>query len=220
MNIASILSNYFYYIIHPFKVHKALLLQRGKRLVLLDSDVLNQKRELNFYEAVAISWIFIIIDGIYSLSGIIFSRIAFLKFADLDTVSSLIPNELLNTHKLTIFISLMKICFFPLFSYVLVKFWSAMISMFSHIYTRHSSSLKSIEQVVIAMIPAYAFLVIPVFGEVFKTFAMMLYLFAGLKNNLGYNSIQSFLVVLSPLFILIGMSIFLLSFLAIFVASF
>jgi len=214
MTITRILSNYFFYLIHPFKVQSSFSVKRNKKLVLLDNDILGQNRELSFHEALSVSWIFVIINGIYSLMGVLFSRTAFLKFGKSDLMAGLISESILGAHRASIFISLVMIIFFPLIAFILIKYWELIIKACNEIFGKTNVGDRSIEQVTVAILPAYAFLSIPIFGDTFKVFAMMLYLFAGLKNNLNYSALQSLVVLLSPLLFIFTLFAILLMFFA------
>jgi len=93
---------------------------------------------------------------------------------------------------------LFEVVFFPLTAWVYVKFWRIIISFFGSIFDKDIDE-TALDDVVNNSLVGNFFLIIPVFGKLLKQISSVLYIFFGVKHNLRFTTIQSVIVVFSPL---------------------
>lgn len=167
--------------------------------------------ELTFTETLGVSWVFMMIKTLYSL---VFIHIGIHFFTYLGEHPQfkkiLLPGIQVGSQKLSLFIILMEVALFPLFIWIYVKFWSVVIRFFANLYETPNSE-EGLRQVVNYSLSSHFFYLIPIFGELGKHVSSLFLIFAGLKRNLGFNNLQSLLVIISPLilFMISGLMVFL-----------
>ena len=92
---------------------------------------------------------------------------------------------------------------FPLGAFVFVKFWGLLLRFFIRLYELPvKDEERAVDEVVAGSLTSHMFLVVPIFGEIAKHISSMVFLFAGLRSNLGMSVLQALMVVISPLFII------------------
>ena len=219
-----ILSNYLYAFLHPFRTHSLLnaisvhgtAVQDHRQFQLVDDipeEVLEAKNaELHFVEAMSVSWIFIVIQGIYSLIAIHIGYQAFsMVHGDQEGLAALlIPNFHSQGRSLVFWGILLQIVFFPLFIWFYTRLWASFIKFFADLFEVEGKVDEKTNQVINHSLVSYIFLALPVFGTLAQGIGMLFYLYAGLKNNFRFSHLQSLVILVSPI-IFLGFSIVLLS---------
>jgi len=204
--MSEIFYSYFSYFLHPFKVN---IYFRGRRKdfygrgvpFLVDESVpMEQDRlELDFPEILSISWLLFTIHTFYSLFFIYVANFLFTSF-DI--------GNFLNA-RMMIYVALIQAIFFPLVFWAYAKVWILIVAFFGSLFLDEDKDIQDISKQVIGVsLSSHIYLLIPVIGGVVRHFAFLIYLFAGLRKNLGLSVTKSFMVILSPLFIL-GLLVFL-----------
>lgn len=87
-----------------------------------------------------------------------------------------------------------------------------MVKVFTNVFEKYEDEEEieeRCEEVVANSLTAHTFLVIPIVGDFLQKFSFLIYLYAGLRRNLGLNVFQSLLILMCPL-ILILLAIFLM----------
>lgn len=205
--MTKILYGYFTYFLHPLQVNnyfrknreeaRALtgpfLLDEETSLVLRD-DILN----LDFSHVLSVSWVFVIINCIYSL--LLLNLGAFLLRL-VDTSGVLASN--FSNPKSLIFFTLAQAVFFPLGFYFFAKIWEKIVTFFALIFNPEIEDIEAVsEQVVAVSLTTHTFLLIPILGSFIFYIAFAIYLFGGLKYNLGFKTLPALMTILSPFFVL------------------
>ncbi len=191
---------------HVLSIASAAEIPRGT--VVVDEA---ESGEVTFTEALGVSWIFMMVKTIYSL---IFIHIGIHFFTYLGEHTEfrkiLLPGIQVGSQKLSLFIILLEVALFPVFVWVYVKFWSVIIRFFTNLFETPNSE-EGLRQVVNYSLSSHFFYLIPIFGELGKHVSSLFLIFAGLKKNLGFNNLQSLLVIVSPLllFVIAGLMMFL-----------
>jgi len=203
--MSEIFYSYISYFLHPFKVNTYFQKRRtdyyGRGVPFLvdatipmETDLL----ELDLSENLVVSWILFIIHSFYS---ILFINVSYFLAASFDI------GEFLNP-KILIYTTLIQVIFFPLVFYAYAKLWSLIVEFFGRLFYEGEDDISEMaNQVVGVSLTSHIFLVIPVIGAAIRHIAFLIFLFAGLRNNLGFSTVKSFMVILSPLFIL-GLMVF------------
>ena len=155
--------------------------------------------EVTFTEALGVSWIFMMIKTVYSF---FFIHIGIHFFSYLGEHAEfkkiILPGIQVGSQKLSLFIILLEVALFPVFVWIYVKFWSVIIRFFTNLFETPNSE-EGLRQVVNYSLSSHFFYLIPIFGELGKHVSSLFLIFAGLKKNLGFNNLQSLLVIISPL---------------------
>ncbi len=220
--IGDLFQTYFSLFLHPFKNHEKL---RGERLstqksssdslkivdeVNSDARDLEEKikaggKSLSFSECVGISWIFALFKAMYTLITIHLGVHLFNFVSSKSEFQDLfLSNIKYSGQKIVIFWVLLEVVFFPILVWFYIKFWSVIIRFFVNLFETDSSE-ESLNQVLNHSLSANVFLLIPVFGDFIKHISSLLFIFAGLRKNLGMTQLQSLLVMISPLFLFMGL---------------
>lgn len=203
--------NYFNYLLYPQRNHSELAQKRDEldkmkkgRLFSLVGDDYKERLKLDFVGFTSVSWIFIILYSMYSL---IFIHIG-LSFTELLQENGYFPGLSISSsfqRKLSLFVILFDVVFFPLSAWVYVKFWRIIVTFFASVFDRKIEP-EALDDVVNNALVGNFFLVIPVFGKFMKQLAGIFYIFTGLKYNLRFTMFQSLIIIFSPL-LLVGVFI-------------
>jgi hypothetical protein len=206
--MTKILYGYFTYFLHPLKVSYYFRKNREEvRAIttpfLVDDDEASLKLEedvlqLDFSDVLLISWIFVLINCIYSLLLLNLGA-SLLKMVD--TSGNLMEN--LGSPKSMIFFTLAQAVLFPIGFYVFAKLWEKIVAFFALVFNPEIEDVESVSsQIVAVSLSTHTFLLVPVLGTFIFYMAFFVYLFGGLKYNLGFRTLPGILTILSPLFFL------------------
>ena len=163
-----------------------------------------EKVGVNLHESLTISWLFSIFNATYIIIGMTMG-LHTLELAEKGLSESVGLNAG-NYLAYSIFTVLMKIVFFPLIFWFYGRFWVSIIKIFANLFEKglEVDDLDEIcEEVVANSLTGHTFLVIPILGEVLQKLSFLIYLFAGLRRNIGFNVLQSALVLLCPLILIL-----------------
>lgn len=160
---------------------------------------LNKTVELDFIESMGVSWIFVILNVIY----VVFTLIISLYFFNGGIEKYWILNSY-QPQRFLLTISIAEAVFFPILIWVYAKVWNVLISFFSGLFgNSKNSEIKSISnQIVNGSLTSHVFLIIPVFGGMMRHIYGLIYIYLGLRNNLGFSRLQGLLTLISPLLII------------------
>ncbi len=200
--------SYFAYLRHPFRLAKVFS-TLGDRLD--DSFMWEGRalRRLTLAESIACSWPFAILQAFYSLValrlGVAFvSRLQ--EQYDRTLLSDYVSLENFHLQKYSLLMTIAGAILFPLGAWIIVKFWKVVTTM---LITLFNTSLESdypnerIERALAFTLSSHILLVVPILGAVLKKIAFLILFFAALREELGFSTIQSMMVIIFPL-ILIG----------------
>lgn len=195
----SILTNYFTFALHPFKAHRDFRNTPEKEMIC---------KPLPLPELLGISWPFVMIYSIYSVFSI--TRVAStIKIIPETFAPNIFPQfQNIDFQKCFLIFIVVEAIFFPIIAWIFIKLWKQVIKLFILIFDTPSDDRNLSEvlnQIVNSSLVSNIFLVIPVFGDSLKQLFSMLYLFSGLKNNLGMSTIQALIVIISPVLLLMLM---------------
>ncbi len=199
-----IIYNYIDCLLHPVRNHQAIYTRRTElermkkgRLFALVDDQFKEKFNLDFVSYALTSWLFVFVSAIYSL---VFLHLG-LQLSESLIESGYFPGINLSSlfqKKIMLMGLLFEVVFFPLTAWVYVKFWRIIISFFGSIFDKDIDE-TALDDVVNNSLVGNFFLIIPVFGKLLKQISSVLYIFFGVKHNLRFTTIQSVIVVFSPL---------------------
>ena len=211
-----LLLRYFFTLLHPFEVHRNLRLQRASAggVLHFDGEGASRYRGVDYYEAIAVSWVLVLCHSFYSPVALhlgIHSRQMW------ELPAGIFPSEEWEYGMLLIKL-VAGVTFFPLFAWVQVSFWDMIIRFFAALFNREDGNTEQVSQEIARhSLVGHVFLIIPIFGGLAHLIAGLVLLYAGLRKNLSLSRAQSFVVIASPVIILLGLFfLFLLSLLSVF----
>lgn len=210
-----LLSNYIFAFLHPFKTHSLLnavsvhsaAIQEQRQFQLVGDEpneyLEAQESELDFVEAMSVSWIFVVIQGIYSLIAIHLGHEAFsmVHGQEEGLIGLLVPNFHSQGSHLVHWGILLQIVIYPLVIWFITRFWASIIKFFADLFEIEGEVDKKTNQVVNHSLVSYTFLALPVFGTMAQGIGMLFYLYAGLKNNFKFSHLQSLVILVSPVIV-------------------
>lgn len=172
-------------------------------------------KEVPVGDFVAINWLLMMIKTAYVLVLTYLGAIAPKFLTSLGNVSAPTVMEVMNVNikRVSVFISLLEVVFFPIAFYFLYKLWVAMVSFFAEVFEYDNDDIKKACRLVVKRSYAVNFLfLIPIVGGGLSVLAQGLFLYLGMKGRLGFTNLQAILVLMVPLVILGCLAIFLLSY--------
>jgi hypothetical protein len=201
-----LLKNYLEVFLHPFRTQgelRRLRIEQQSKVVSI-ADVSQGPINLSITETVSISWLFALFRTFYTMVSIQFG---FHLFQFLDTDSNLktllLPNIKYSGQRIVVFMVLLEFVFFPLFVYFYIKFSTIVIRFFANLFETDTDE-HTIEQTISHSLSSNILLLIPIFGNFLRLLTAIIHLFAGLRNNFGMSRLQAVVVMISPLFMIVG----------------
>lgn len=203
------LSLYLENFLHPIRSAKESYEQRvfsaTRPLVIAPSDEekIHDKNSPSFEETLTISWVFYICQAFYALIaihiGIVFSNSIGLEFGEVGEKLGISINGL--HEKVLLFGILLKVVLFPLSYWLVCRFWMFIIKFFGELFGIDGNVENISEEIVNSSMSSNILLIIPIFGEFFKWFFSIFYIFLGLRYNMRMSIIQGAIVLLAPIFV-------------------
>lgn len=194
-----ILARYIEIFLHPFSVHRNMRLERHGHYTN------GQRNGIDLSEAISISWIWYMIQGFFVLMTITLTSHLYENIETESVVASmLIDGWHRATMRFTIMSVLVGIVFFPLYEYIYFRLYSVVIKFYSELF-KLEADYQAIEETVQFSMVGNTLLVLPIVGRMLSFFSTSIYLFAGLRNNMGMTNLQSVITMVTPLFALMVM---------------
>ena len=191
-----ILARYIEIFLHPFTVHRNMRLQR------LGHYVNGQKNGIELAEAISISWIWYMIQDFFVLLTISMTSHLYDSIETESVIASMIVDSWQRaTMRVTVLTVLVGVVFFPVYEYIFFRLYTVVIRFYSELF-KLDTTQDAIEQTVQFSMVGNTFLVLPIIGRMLSFFSTCVYLFAGLRNNMGMTNLQSTITMVTPLFAL------------------
>lgn len=204
--------NYISTFLHPFAGHEKLREIRESMLskehdritIITNENVSEAPIKLSFLEAMSISWAMRMVYAFYAILSINFGVAASKVMNDSESFGNLFfKNFPMKTQQMVLLTTLMAAIFYPLTMWIYTKFWGVIIKFFANLFSIKGNVDQMSEEVVNHSLVSNFFFLIPVFGEVAKHFSSLIYIFAGLRKNLGMTALQASVVIFSPIFLVV-----------------
>ncbi len=215
-----LLNNYLHACLHPWLTHDLLNLRRKQRNVRRETPALEivgedtlvaqrvkseeEKVGVTFHEAMSISWIFAIFHATYLLIGMTMglnsNEWAGEEFAGMMNSASA------GIMAYSVFSLLLNVVLFPLYFWLYGRFWINLLKICTNVFEKieDEEEVESrCEEVVAQSLTSYTFLVIPIIGDFLHKLSFLIFLYAGLRRNLGLNLFQSITILLCPLLLIL-----------------
>lgn len=202
-----LIGDYLDFFLRPFSRHREMRKIRFSGRLQIVDELASENKAPQFTDFLSISWVFVMIAAFYGLFSLILGH-----YLRQDHPSSfLFSSEFVaKASQITILGILLEVIFYPLSIWIYVKFWNAIIKFFGKLYGLQGDLDELAEEVSTGSLVGHFFLIIPIFGPTVKNMASLFYLFAGLRANMGMGTAQSFVVILTPFLLLMGLIVMML----------
>jgi hypothetical protein len=158
---------------------------------------------LTFVDAMCMSWTFSILKAVYAIIAMLIG----LEWLGVMGQEGGYLEELKfwsnRAQTITVFMIILEVILFPLTLWFYAKFWGVVIRFFGDVFDVKGDCTNISEQIVNHSLSSHFFLIIPIFRELAKHVSSLMLIYAGLKRNMGLSTIQSLIVLLSPVMLLL-----------------
>lgn len=184
--------------------------------VFLSPKNKGESDEISYLEVMGVSWGFHFISAMYSVLSIYLGVKSYEYISGSDTFSHMVLDRInFTAQKFMLMMILFQVIFYPFFFQFSYRFWKFILKFYADIFESKATPEElndQVEDVIKTMFTPNIFLMIPVFGSVLSYLGQIYYLFVGLLSKMSFSRLQAFLVLLTPLFILFLLSIFVASY--------
>jgi hypothetical protein len=181
----SLLSIYCNALFRPFHTHRELRL--------------NRTEPMDTVEAISLSWMFSSAKALYSLIAIIFALYWLDQSPNLND-SFAVNLWATQVQRFTVYVILLEFILFPIGEYFYMKFWGLVIKFFCLLFELEEDNRERLaREVANYSLASNVFLAVPIFGQLLRHLAGLFLIYAGLRNNIGFNPLQAAIVLLAPL---------------------
>ncbi len=190
-----VLETYFTVLFHPFKVH-------GQFRFQMSSTSEFSLKPLTLAEAVGVSWVFCIMRG--------FLKILILNllivtvgtgFSGIE-IGGLFSQSMTSGYTFFVISSALDILFFPIAALIINGYWAWIIRLFTKWLNPELDRDKIADQITTHALSSHIVGIIPFVGEFFQFLGYYFLLYAGLRANLGASRSFSFVVLVSPILLI------------------
>lgn len=191
--------------LHPIATQESLRLENAGEIEVVERP--------DYFQMLYLSWIFYIVYAAYSLLVLYLGIKAYSGQSDVnDFVNFAFDRVSFQWQKIGLVTLLVNVIFFPIYFYVYLKVWRGLLNFFVKIFGRTDVNENQIEQVILSSQSSHLFYIIPIFGQGIKHFTSIYYLYLGMRRNMQFSNLQSFLVLVTPLFLVLIFTFFLLAY--------
>ncbi|EQC46755.1 hypothetical protein M899_1109 [Bacteriovorax sp. BSW11_IV] len=204
--------NYIMTFLHPFSGHEKLreiresMAQKDReRITIITNETIGEAPiKLSFLEAMSVSWAIRMVYAVYAIFSIHLGVVASKAMIDSESYGNIFFNNFpMKSQQMVLLTALMAAIFYPFSMWVYTKFWGVLIKFFANLFNIKGNIDEMSDEIVNHSLVSNFFLLIPIFGEVAKHFSSLVYIFAGLRKNLGMTALQASVVIFSPVFLVV-----------------
>lgn len=195
----SLFETYLNYLLHPFRTQEFLESKsRGEAQPWVYG---REPVALSLWESIGVSWMFAIVNGIFSLFFWISGKhlITALQAGAPKILSEIPLGKQLahaSAHFWLIFVG--SVLFFPLTRYINIAIWKFLIQISNRCFGIEAKKDDRIEEILIGSNSSYMIYPLPIFGGLLQRISEILLLFAGLTKRLNMTTLQAVLVMFMP----------------------
>lgn len=203
--------------ISPNQVEKSFRVQRTGVVPLEDNFL--DVRSLDLVEAVCLSWLFKIMEGGFILLSLYLAEVS-TRFVETNYSKIFVffdPNYL--SQKIILATTILMVIFFPLISYSYIVISKAIIKFCMDLF-KIEDQPEAVNQVISHSFSSNILLCVPIFGSIFRNIAGHLFIYSGLRNNIGMSSKQASVTMLAPVILMLTLSAFFFVFFYLFFTTF
>ncbi len=200
MNLLEIFKSYAHYLVHPFKTHEAFMHPEREELY--------HPIKFSAYESLVMSWVFIIINGIFK---VFILNITVLWLINLFTDSAFDFTRFINFEEFSgmhfvVLSTVLDIIFYPIFGLLIVQYWEVVIKFFGNLLQVQGDLNEKAQNVVSVYLSSHMFKLVPLIGGAFQNLAGMVLMYAGLRKELNASPSLSVCIILSPFVLMLALA--------------
>ncbi len=200
MKFIETFKTYSHYLIHPFDTHDAFLHPQ-------DQEGIAVPQKFTAYESLAISWVFVILNGIFKiilLNMTIVWLIGLFANSSFEFSSFISPSEFPGLHFI-ILSTVLDIIFYPLFGIFLIQFWEVVIRAFGGLLHTQGDLHEKSQNIISVYLSSNILKVIPILGGPAQSLAAMILMYAGLRKQLNASPVLSVCIILVPFVLILAL---------------
>jgi len=188
--------SYIHYLIHPFESHKALLNKSGPKGFM----------RLSEYESLAMSWVFVVLNGIFQITILNFLLVFVVDLASSSEydLESLFNISGLSTYSFVILSTVLDVIFYPLFGILIIQFWQMVLNIFGKALKVEGELHQKTSDVIAVSFSSQALQIIPIVGSSLSFLAKLISMYAGLRVQLKASPLLSVIVLMTPILLILA----------------
>jgi len=195
----NLFESYLLPIVHPFRIHRHFHMNQP-----LPGREGEQVQALNLSEALMFSWIFAVLKG---LMRIVLINVVIQSFISFQSENfpffEMVAQEAgLTTYYFLLFSAMLDIVFFPILTMVMTEFWNWVIRIFAGLMKFEGDREEVAHQITVTALSSYVFFLVPLIGEIIQSFMYYMMLYAGLRENLRASRSLAFVILITPVILL------------------
>lgn len=190
-----LLYTYYYALIHPFKTYREL-------------EENPDRPYLSIFESLSLSWLLVVFNALIRLIFINFVLQTFVSISagDSGVWQELVGKTGFNGHYFLILSIVWDIFLFPIITFIVLQLWIFLFKFFAVLMNVEGDIDKKSQDIVSVSMSSYGLYAIPFLGDMLQKFFQYFLMFTGLKREFKLSGLESALILLTPLFFLIGLS--------------
>jgi hypothetical protein len=167
-------------------------------------------RKLSYLELMGISWSLHLIQAFYSVFALFLGAKSYSYFSESkDFTHFALEAFNFKFQKISLISTLFAVIFYPFIFQFAYKFWKSLFAFYNNIFDSQIEQIDELgDEILTSAFSANLFLIIPIIGNVLSNVAMAFFLFQGFKRKYEFTSLQSFLILMTPLFLIFLISVF------------
>ena len=195
MSVLQVLKSYFFYLIHPFKIHRILKSASGEEGII----------SLSVYESLGTSWIFIVISGMLRIVLINALIVLFMGVMDpaSDFVDQFYDGDRFTGFYFLILSTILDVIFFPLITLFVIQFWEFTLKVFAGLAGVEGDVEEKSRMILSVALSSHALQVAPIFGDMAQKFAHFVQMYAGIRVQFGFSRSLTLCVLMTPLLLIL-----------------
>ncbi|MGZ3788914.1 MAG: hypothetical protein ACXVLQ_10340 [Bacteriovorax sp.] len=168
------------------------------------------EKKVPYVELMGISWALHMIYAFYSVFALYLGVKSYEYLSSSkDFTHMMLDSFSFKYQKFTLLSTLFAVIFYPFIFQFAYKFWKGCFKFYVNVFDSEVENFEEkADDILSSAFSANLFLVLPIIGNLFSNISMFYFLFQGLKRKFEFSSLQSCLVLITPLFILFLITIF------------
>jgi hypothetical protein len=166
--------------------------------------------KIGYMQLMGISWSLHLIYAFYSVFALFLGVKTYNYFSGTpDFTHFLLDSFNFKFQKVTLLTTLFSVILYPFIFRFSYQFWKKSFKFYAIIFNCSDDQLEiNSDLILTSAYTSNIFLIFPLFGNFLSNISMAFFIFMGLKSKLKFSSLQAFLVLITPLFILFLISVF------------
>ena len=171
-------------------------------------------KKISYFELMGISWSLHLLYAFYSVFALYLGVKSYSYFSESESFSHLVFNSInAKFQKITMITTLFVVIFYPFLFKFAFKAWKAIFKFYINLFDLMDEQFEiKTNNILNSAFSSNLFLILPIVGKVLSNLAHGFFVFKGLKRNYEFTSLQASLVLLTPVFLIFLIMIFVASY--------